>query len=350
MKNGQHNPHWAKYSHKPIRSIPALALALGINHQVLIQVASRANELYRLANPIIKPDGSIRQTFDALPVLKAIQVRIQQRILRQVKFPGYLTGSLPGCSPRTNAAIHVGSKIAFAEDIANFFPSINITIVQKIWCDFFGFSKDVGMLLAVLTVKDNSLPQGTVTSPFLANLVFWDYEPNLVEFFKKLGYRYSRYVDDISVSSPRKIAKEKQAEIVSNVYGMLLHYGLEPKRTKHQVFTAGRRMETTKLGNNTRVSLLKPLRQNARAAVFTLENRINSGERGDEVEKELRRVASKVGRLGSFHVTEATKLKARLRGVRAQLVPENYVMTQFETTIETGAASKFVNIDPPWDI
>lgn len=350
MKNGQHNTHWAKYPHNPIRSLQALALALGVKQQVLIRVANRANDLYRLANPIIKPDGSIRQTFDALPVLKEIQTRIQQRILRQVKFPEYLTGSLPGCSPRTNAAIHVGSKIAFAEDIANFFPSINIAIVEKIWCGFFGFSEDVGALLAMLTVKDDSLPQGTVTSPFLANLVFWDYEPNLVGFFKKLGYRYSRYVDDISVSSQKKIIKEKQAEIVRNVYGMLLHYGLAPKRTKHQVFTAGRRMETTKLGNNTRVSLLKPLRQNARAAVFALENRTNSGERGDEIEKELRRVASKVGRLGSFHATEAAKLKIRLKVVRAQLMPEYNAAMPFKTGPQAESASTIVNVDPPWDI
>lgn len=51
-----------------------------------------------------------------------------------------------------------------------------------------GFSDDVAEILTMLTTKDGGLPQGAVTSSFLANLVFWDYEPSLVEKLAFAGY------------------------------------------------------------------------------------------------------------------------------------------------------------------
>ena len=56
-----------RYKNNPIRSVDALSKALGIPESVLRETAVRADALYRLAKPIIKLDGSIRQPFDALP-------------------------------------------------------------------------------------------------------------------------------------------------------------------------------------------------------------------------------------------------------------------------------------------
>lgn len=89
------------YPHAPIHGLPALSKALGVHKDILIKYAQRADRLYRMAKQEIKQDGSIRQTFDAFPVLKAIQIRIQQRLLKRIIYPDYLQGSLRGCSPRT---------------------------------------------------------------------------------------------------------------------------------------------------------------------------------------------------------------------------------------------------------
>jgi hypothetical protein len=338
------------YPHAPIHGLSALSKALGIHQDVLIKYAKRADRLYRLAKQEKKKDGSIRQTFDAYPVLKAIQVRIQQRILKQIIYPAYLQGSLRGCSPRTNAAIHVNAKIAFAEDIANFFPSARDTLIKNIWTGFMGFSDDVAEVLTMLTTKDSGLPQGAVTSSFLANLVFWSYEPGLVSKLDARGLRYSRYVDDVSVSSKRRLQVEEQTRLVGEIYGMLLHHGFQPKRSKHELFTAGKSMRTTKLLSNKRVALPVEQRQNIRAAVYALEKRIASGDFSGEVAKELARVASRVGRLGSFHSNEGTALKKRLRIVRQtlELVPVN-VVAQEAPALACSAATINPNSSPPWD-
>jgi hypothetical protein len=297
-----------------------------------------------------KTDGSIRQTFDAYPVLKAIQTRIQQRILKRIIYPAYLHGSLRGCSPRTNAAIHVNAKIAFAEDIANFFPTVRYDLIKNIWTGFMGFSDDVGEILAMLTTKDGGLPQGAVTSSFLANLVFWEYEPRFVEKLNARGLSYSRYVDDISVSSQKRLKVEDQTRLVSEIYGMLLHHGFQPKRSKHESFTAGESMRTTKLLSNRRVALPVEQRQNIRAAVYALEKQIALGDHGADLKKELARVTSRVGRLGTFHEKEGAALKARLTIVRRGLNPVSSPIT-IQDAHNTMAAAATVNIDalPPWE-
>jgi len=211
-----------------------------------------------------------------------------------------------------------------------------------------GFSDDVAEVLAMLTTKAGGLPQGAVTSSYLANLVFWNYEPGLVENLEVSGLRYSRYVDDISVSSKRRLRAEEQTRLVSQIYGMLLHHDFQPKRSKHEVFKAGKSMRTTKLLSNKRVALPKEQRKNTRSAVYALEKRVSSGDLGADVTKEIARVASRVGRLGSFHASEANALKKRLNVVRqaVNLVPI------LPTQIAQYPVVAMINMDgvlPPWE-
>jgi hypothetical protein len=309
----------ATYPHASIHGLAALSKALGVHHTVLEKCALNTEKLYRIAKSETKSDGSIRQTYDALPRLKAVQIKIKERLLQRVIFPLYLHGSLRGRSPRTNAETHVRAKITFAEDISNFFPSASQALVHRVWADLFGFSQDVAALLTSLTTKDGGLPQGAVTSSYLANLVFWDYEPGLVKVLALRGLRYSRYVDDVTVSSQLRLEPNEKTYVVSQIYGMLLHHGFKPKRIKHDITTAAKSMRTTKLVHHTRVSLPPIQRKNTRAAVYALEQRVSLGERGAEVMRELASVSTRVGRLGSFHKTEAIALKKRLDSVRTIL-------------------------------
>lgn len=337
-----------KYRLRRIRSLAKLSLALSVPEHILVDVAGRSDSLYRLAKEETKSDGSKRQTFDAFPELKEIQTLIKERLLKNVFYPHYLTGSLKGCSPRKNASAHAGAKIGFAEDIENFFPSANYLRIKNVWLRLLGFSEDVAEILTKLTLKDGGLPQGAVTSSYLANLVFWDYEPNLVRRFASRNLTYTRFVDDISVSSKQVLSKTQQTEIIGSIYGMLLHHEFRPKRSKHEIFTAGSRMKTTKLVNNKRSALPSEVRQNIRAAVFALEKRVSLGERGSEIFKELARVASRVGRLGSFHATESIKLKARLKAIR-NLVTAGYCEYKNINVVPIVDDTQVVSIDPPWN-
>jgi len=245
--------------------------------------------------------------------------------------------------------MHIGAKIAFAEDIANFFPSCRYDLIKNIWIGFMGFSDDVAKILTMLTTKDGRLPQGAVTSSFLANLIFWNYEPSLVERLNARGLRYSRYVDDVSVSSQRRLQVSEQSRLIGEIYGMLLHHDFQPKRSKHEVFTSGKSMRTTKLLSNKRVALPPEQRHNIRAAVYALEKRMASGDDSSAIAKELARVASRVGRLGSFHSKEGIALKARLRVIRQALHLVSTKIILSDAPAHTLATAR-PDTNPPWDL
>lgn len=144
------------YSKRRISSMTALSKALNISPIELLNLANRADHMYRLANSITKPDGSTRQTWDAYAPLKKVQRNIRHNILDYVVYPAYLTGSLKGCDYKTNATLHAGSSIVINEDITLFFPSTSDTIVHNIWQHFFGFGNEVAECLTKLTTRQGA--------------------------------------------------------------------------------------------------------------------------------------------------------------------------------------------------
>ena len=132
------------YSQRRIGTLRALHVALGMTVNDLLTLAERANNLYRVAKSITKPDGSIRNTYDAREPLKEVHRRIKSQILDHVNYPAYLTGSIKGCDYKINASLHARARIVINEDISGFFPATSADRVFSIWRGFFGFSEEGG--------------------------------------------------------------------------------------------------------------------------------------------------------------------------------------------------------------
>lgn len=294
----------------------ALARALGVPESTLRDLAGKADSLYRVAEAIEKPDGSIRQTFDALPSLKDVHRRIKTKILWRVQFPDYLTGSLKGKDYKVNAALHAGARIVICEDIANCFPSTKTEIVYDIWRFFFRFADHVADCLTRLTVKDGGLPQGAIPSSYLANLALWREEPRVHAYFAGIDIQYSRYVDDITLSSRRFIAANEKTSVISTVYGMLASKDYKAKRCKHELRTNKGPMFVTKLLVNEHPALTRKERSAIRAGVFQLEQRARAGDVGVELKKEYQRSLGRVSKLTRFHNVRGQELMTRLQALR----------------------------------
>lgn len=301
---------------QPIRQLGSLAKALGYSVDRLRYAARHANNLYRVAQEVPKSDGTVRYTFDAKPLLKDIQRRIKTEILDRVVFPSYLTGSIKGRDYKSNAELHQGAKIVISEDIGNFFPSTGQERIFDVWRGFFRFSEEVADILTLLTTRNGELPQGAITSPHLANLVFWRDEPRLQSKLAEAGTTYSRFVDDISVSSKESIGPEEKTKVIAAIYGMMQRNGYKPKRRKHELITANRRMAVTKLTVNAKPGLPQGERSRIRASVHRLEL-MNQGKVEGKWTEEFRSVLGKVNHLARFHPGEAAPLKERLAKLQA---------------------------------
>lgn len=193
-----------------IKSPKRLAFLLGFDLSLLESVSNKVDKYYYEDKELKKnDDGSprikngkkvYRVLYPSKGLLKRIQKRIQSVILRKKDFPDNIQGSIKGKSNVTNAILHKGNKHFFCTDLTNFFPSVDYNLVYKTFLAY-GYSFDVSSLLTRLTTYNYCLPQGTPTSPYLANLVFSKYDEQLIKLCKNFNLTYSRYVDDIVVSS-----------------------------------------------------------------------------------------------------------------------------------------------------
>jgi len=193
--------------------------------------------------------------------------------------------------------------------------------VFDIWRNFFGFSEDVANILTILTTKDGELPQGAITSSYLANLTFWRLEPDIHELLATQDIRYSRYVDDITISSTKHLDAARKTSCIALIYGMLSKAGYRAKRRKHEITTSANQMFTTKLMVNKKPSLTSKERANIRASVHQLEQKISMGLIEPSIAKLLNSVSGQVGKLSRFHPTEGNKLKLRIKLIRQKLEP-----------------------------
>jgi hypothetical protein len=303
----------AFYPHDRVQSVESLRYPLGFGPDELRKLARRASRMYFVAKRVIKDDGTERLLYDTRPPLKAVLQRINEHFLRQVRYPEYLTGGVPGKDYKSSVDIHAKAATVIKEDITKFYPSVGDAVVFDIWRRFFAFSEDVADLLTQLTTRDGHLEQGAPTSGYLANLALWDVEPHVVERLAARGVsRYSRHVDDICMSSDQHLDGQEIAWAVSQVYGMLREKDLQGKRSKHMVLRSNRPITILKLIGNEKASLPAKERSRVRALVHRFCTAVKAGEDLDLLVAELPRVRGQVYKVKRFHASEGAQLAERV--------------------------------------
>lgn len=305
----------------PIANLKSLASMLSLTEEQLLHLKENIELYYKPGKVLEKKNGEPRITHDAKPSLKQVHERIKNRILKKVTYPEYMMGGIADIElPRScyaHASLHKHKTILITEDIADFFPSTEKSVVKKIWQHLFHFSPEVAETLAHLTTYKNQLPQGWKTSGYIANLAFWSVEPQLVEFLVSKGLTYSRFMDDITISSSSHLSKEDQSKIVSKVFGVLGSQGFQAKREKHKIMGSGSKMRVTGLGvNSKRLTLSSKERNQIRAQVFQLEKRYKTEGKTERFCKDWRSASARVSRYKKLHPKPGVHLKFRLDKIK----------------------------------
>jgi hypothetical protein len=263
-----------KYPHKPIFSNQKLALYLGVDEIRLRDIANTSDEYFSLV-PQTKKDGSIRDCYSLNNPLKIVHKKIKNKITSKVEYPPYIQGSIKNRSNLTNARLHEGSKEIIQLDIKDFYPSIKGRYIHNIWRRFFNFSQEVSSLLTSLITLNNNLVQGSPISSDIANLIFWDYEPMLAKELQSKNLVYSRYVDDINISSKNKLPDELKTYIIKSVHAMLKAKELKLKNNKTKLLTNSSELLVTGLVVNKKAKANRQYVNNVYQEIGTNQN-INS--------------------------------------------------------------------------
>jgi RNA-directed DNA polymerase len=133
--------------------------------------------------------------------LKKIQDRVLHHVLDKLEIPEYIFGAVKGHDNVMNAKKHQGKKFIFTTDLKDFFPSINHRMVFEMFRSR-NFSPTVSRILTQLTTYKGKLPQGTPTSPMIANLVFTKTGDKLQDLAKRYNITFTSFIDDLTFSSP----------------------------------------------------------------------------------------------------------------------------------------------------
>lgn len=178
---------------------PALMAWLGLSQPELNKIRWYSRRMYHHFN-IAKRSGSTRQITAPDKRLKYLQRKILPLLdqLYRVRHPVH--GFVSGKSVKTNAESHLRRRYLLNIDIKNFFSTITQNRVVGL-LESIGVSSEVAEVIGDVCCMDGRLPQGAPTSPVISNMVCFRLDRELMAFAKKARCIYTRYADDISLSS-----------------------------------------------------------------------------------------------------------------------------------------------------
>jgi retron-type reverse transcriptase len=147
------------------------------------------------------PKRSGRKRLLAVPSeeLKFVQRRLLRRLFKRLRCHPAAKGFQPGESIVTNALPHAGRAVVVRLDLRDFFPSTTAGRVYR-YARRIGWNRPAARLLTRLCTHRGGLPQGAPTSPRLSNLVNYRLDCRIAAMANKLGVRYTRYADDMTLS------------------------------------------------------------------------------------------------------------------------------------------------------
>lgn len=214
-----------------------------------------------------KKNGSIRIIHAPKKDLKFAQRCILENILNHIEVAGNVFGFVRGRNIVQNANFHFGAKHILNVDIKDFFPSIKIAQVKKIFLEL-GYGEKASMILAQICCLEGRVPQGAPTSPALGNVVLGSLDEKLTRLSHSEGLKYSRYADDLTFSSSDWIDNVILYKVRQDVEDA----GFELNYSKTRFLGPGDQLEVTGVVINEKIQPPRKWRKFVRAKL----NRINN--------------------------------------------------------------------------
>jgi hypothetical protein len=175
--------------------------------------------------------------------LKGIQAWILRNILDRINPTQYATAYVKNKSIVDNVLEHHNNRYFISLDLEDFFPSISTSRVIKKF-SIMGYSSRASFILGRLCTSEGNLPQGAVTSPALSNLVASQLDRRIGGYTSKTNITYTRYSDDITLSSNNRIVLRKA---LSRILKIIKTEHFKPNLNKLRVLRPGKRCAITGL-------------------------------------------------------------------------------------------------------
>ncbi|MFC3284450.1 retron Ec67 family RNA-directed DNA polymerase/endonuclease [Litchfieldella rifensis] len=188
-------------------------------------------------------------------------------------------GFVRGHSIITNAMQHLNKKNVLNVDLKDFFDSFNFGRVRGFFIKNknFHLEPSIATVIAQISCHDDKLPQGSPCSPVITNLITHALDVRLATLAKKHSCSYSRYADDITFSTRKKIFPPQIMRHEGGVYlpgkrfiSEIRRAGFEINHGKTRILYKDSRQEVTGLVANQKPSVKSEYWRTAKAQCHAL--------------------------------------------------------------------------------
>jgi hypothetical protein len=244
--------------------------------------------------------GGVRMLERPRPRLKSLQRRLLHEILDRVPVHDAAHGFVAGRSVHTYAAPHVGRDIVVHLDLEAFFASITAGRVFGVLRTA-GYPEAVAHCLTGLVttvvpqtvrsaapeaLRDNDistrrrlltqlatphLPQGSPTSPALANLVAYLLDARLARLARMSDAAYTRYADDLAFSLSGPDAARRARRLVDKARSVVRAEGFLVNESKTRLTRNSQRQRLCGVVVNERAGVTRRDRDELRALLHNCE-------------------------------------------------------------------------------
>jgi len=200
---------------------------VALGHWICIPKGSGGTRKIYVPDPLEKLHLRAR-----LPELRALW----KRAARKARVLSVVHGFVPGRSAVTAAAAHIGCAVALSVDLEDFFGQVTL---QAVSYALLGYGCSPPPWLEEL-FRDGIAAQGLPTSPVAANIAALPLDCKLSELAREHGLVYTRYADDITLSSPDPATR--MADLLPRVRQAVEASGfrINPRKVRVQTSRAGR--------------------------------------------------------------------------------------------------------------
>jgi len=294
---------------------------------------------------VAKPSGSFRLIEAPKPRLKTIQRRLLDEILAGIPAHDSAHGFRPGRSIATFAAPHVGQAIVLKMDLRDFFVSITSARVAAVFFTA-GYPERVAWLLSGLctnTVPTSimkqvscldhdrlgptlpwreqrpygcpHLPQGSPSSPALANLAAFRLDARLAALAAAAGATYTRYADDLLFSGDEAFARSVQ-RFSTQVAAIAIEEGFAVQYRKTRIMRQGVRQRAAGIVINQKINMARDDYDRLKAILCNCVRHGPADQNRAQVADFRAHLSGRVAHLGRLNPQRGQKLMRLLEQVR----------------------------------
>ncbi|MEQ1718861.1 MAG: reverse transcriptase family protein [Hyphomicrobium sp.] len=243
-----------------------------------------------------KASGALRLIEEPKPRLKAMQRRILDEILNPAPVHEKVHGFVRKRSIGTAAQIHAGEHVVMTVDLKDFFLTISMDVVHHVFRRL-GYPWSVARALTglcsgrvTLSVFDQlpaerrpefrtrrqfaaaHLPQGSPTSPALANLAAHRLDARLQGLAENYGANYSRYADDLTFSGDQAFDRGR-AGFLDGIATIVEDEGFSLNAAKTRIARASERQQVLGLVVNNGINIARPTFDALKATLHNCKTR-----------------------------------------------------------------------------